>query len=1290
MANKLRDEDLNLNIIVNGDKGKKELGDLEKSTRELTIRNKELRAEKEKLIRASKQESAEYKAVTKEIAANNKAIKANETRMTELRKEIGITGLTMKQLRSEQVRLKRLMDSATPGTPQWKAYRLELDKVEAQMSKVRGGSQRMQFSIGKMADGFNRYFSMITVWVASLTGIIFGFKKASNAYAEYDDQVADVMKTTGMTKDEVLDLDKTLQEVDTRSTQGELLALSRIAGKLGKDSEEAVEGFVRASDKVKVALTEDLGGDVEESIRKLGKLIDIFGVEKEFGTERSILKVGSAINSLGAASTANEEYLVEFTNRVAGIAPSAGISIDKVLGLGATLDQLAQTSEVSSTVIAQVIPDMFKETDTYAKIARMSVSDFKDLLNRDANEAFLKFLEGLNGNNAGLGVMVNKLDGLGLEGRKSVNVLSVLANNTGKLREQQKFANAEFEKGTSLTEEFNIKNNTRQAQIEKSRKNLALVTRELGQSLSPAVLVSTNGFTYFVKTMVAAIRVFKQYYPIIIGSTATIVAYTIAVKFNTIAKRENFLTTKVGMALEKGYAIVKALVTGQIKLATIAQKAWNVAVKQNPLGAILAVVIAVGTAIWQYSKHLNEATAAQKALNDVELQAMQNTVEQKIKVEQLLKIAKDEKKSLADRLAAIKELNLISPEYLGNLTLEKINTEQAKKATDDYIKSLEQKARIQAAQEKLVEIEKQLIDLQEGKGAEPTWGQAIWEGFIKGGTQAELAERRLEVISSNKVKKEKELLDVKNKLLGIIEKGSKKEDEGPSIGYRKTIGDKVYEWTGKEWKEVQDIDGSDDLSDDEIKKRLEKREAAYNKELAAIRKRHLEGKSSEDQYNAELLQAELKFLNDKLSIYNKGSKEYEEAVSQALEKQVEVDKTIKELLLQAEKELASAKIENLHDGLKKEEEAETQRWIDEKAGLKKRMIEKEILSAQEISFNDTINKLIEQKEIEHQNRLRKIRAGGTMSDLQDLVTAATPVDPNFASIEQQQAFFDARQTLIEAQYVREKELAGNNQAALQAAEQRFNQQMYQLKSDQIDAEYALTEKRIGTAQNYVSMLASVVDEESALGKALFIFNQALAIGEVWVNIAKANAKAIAASPLTMGQPWVTANTTQGAVQTGIILAQTVAKFSKNGKKEGGYTGWAASDDQPMGFYHANEWYATATAVRNPEVKRFLDVFDYYQRTGQISKLDTRTILSSIPAGQMYTGGYASNTTASPSGSDSNQPNYNSNYSGLSPSDIRLFAQAVREFRKYKIPVEYVKIKKGLAELEEMEKQSRLD
>ena len=304
------------------------------------------------------------------------------------------------------------------------------------------------WSLQRMADGFNRYFAMITAAMASFAGVALTIKSSVQAFAEFDDKLSDVQKTTGLTKEQVKALSDELAKIDTRSSQQELLDLARVAGKLGITAEEEVLGFVRAADKIKVALSEDLGGDVEESINQIGKLADVFRTTEQFGIEEALLKIGSAINSLGAAGTANEAYIVEFSKRMAGIAPSAGISIQQVLGLAATLDELAVSSEVSGTVVNNVIAAMFKDTATYAGIAGMKLEDFTNLMKTDANEAFIQLLNGAKGSGSGFAEMAVNLDKLGLDGARSTGVLTVLANNIDKLREKQAYSNQEFEKGT--------------------------------------------------------------------------------------------------------------------------------------------------------------------------------------------------------------------------------------------------------------------------------------------------------------------------------------------------------------------------------------------------------------------------------------------------------------------------------------------------------------------------------------------------------------------------------------------------------------------------------------------------------------------------------------------------------------------------------------------------------------------------------------------------------------------------------------------------------------------------
>jgi len=408
-------------------------------------------------------------------------------------------------------KLKEQLAGVTKETDKLKRSTFDLNKVLADLSrKEMNLSKTASQSFGsQMTGALNKLFLAATATIASFTGLIMGARKAITTFAEWDDKLADVMKTTQLTRNEVLWLNEGLKKIDTRSSQLELLDLARVAGKLGIEGKENVLGFVKAADQIKVALSEDLGGDVEESINQIGKLTDIFKLQQEMGYEEAMIKTGSAINALGAASTANEAYLVEFSKRVAGVAPSAKMTIAQILGLGATLDQLGQASEVSSTVFAQVIPDMFSNTAEYAKVAGMSVKDFSKLLNEDANEAFIRMLQGLNGNNAGMEHLVKMLDALGVDGKRSISVLGVLSSNVETLRNQQALANIEFERGTSLTNEFNTKNETMQAKLDKAQKKLYNYTVELGQRLAPALIFSNNSMSFLVKGMSGAIETIR-------------------------------------------------------------------------------------------------------------------------------------------------------------------------------------------------------------------------------------------------------------------------------------------------------------------------------------------------------------------------------------------------------------------------------------------------------------------------------------------------------------------------------------------------------------------------------------------------------------------------------------------------------------------------------------------------------------------------------------------------------------------------------------------------------------
>jgi len=592
----------------------------------------------------------------------------------EVKNDIASIKSEMNKLTAQQARMTRGSEEYVQAGAKIKLMRGIIQEHNNDLK----GTTSLWDKLGKAGDNFNRYFAMFATFAAGFGGLLFAGKKAISTFAEFDDKVGDVMKTTGLAKDRVYAMNEELKKMDTRTAQNELLDLGKVAGKLGLSAEKDVMGFIRSADKINVALKEDLGGNAEEAINEVGKLVDIFKVKQKFGIEDSMLKVGSSINALGAASTANEGYIVEFTKRVAGIAPSAGVNIQAVMGLAATLDQLGQTSEVSSTVYSAVMTGMFKDTAMYARIAGLGVKDFGKLLKKDANEAFIQFLNGLQGNAGGMEELTAKMDGLGLEGKRSIAVLGVLANNTDILRESQRLSNVEFDKGTSLTNEFNVKNETAQAKLDKASKSLSNMTVELGQKLMPVLTVSTSGMSYFVKAVSVIADFLIKHSGAIITTTSTLVAYGVATKLstlwterntagtiiNTVVIKAKSIATSAEIVVTQLYAAAQMLLAGNIKGATLALKEMFLFMKLSPIGLLVGgITLAVGAYLMLKDGISDTAKAGSEFYSSL--------VKQRAEMGNLFEIVKKTGEGTKERAEGINKINEVYGKYLPQLLTEK-------------------------------------------------------------------------------------------------------------------------------------------------------------------------------------------------------------------------------------------------------------------------------------------------------------------------------------------------------------------------------------------------------------------------------------------------------------------------------------------------------------------------------------------------------------------------------------------------------------------------------------------
>ena len=84
MANKVTEETLRLNIIINGDAGRKALLDQEEVVRKNTERLKEMQSELKKLESQGGQSSNKYKKLTKSITEQNVSGATSSSTVTDI------------------------------------------------------------------------------------------------------------------------------------------------------------------------------------------------------------------------------------------------------------------------------------------------------------------------------------------------------------------------------------------------------------------------------------------------------------------------------------------------------------------------------------------------------------------------------------------------------------------------------------------------------------------------------------------------------------------------------------------------------------------------------------------------------------------------------------------------------------------------------------------------------------------------------------------------------------------------------------------------------------------------------------------------------------------------------------------------------------------------------------------------------------------------------------------------------------------------------------------------------
>nr|DAO28380.1 MAG TPA: tail tape measure protein [Caudoviricetes sp.] len=416
---------------------------------------------------------------------------------------------------------------------------------------------------------------------------------------EYSSSLTDIRKVSGLTMQDVNKLSEELAKIDTRTSIDGLAQLAYEGAKLGmgKYGVDGMAQFVKAADKINVAIGEEMG---EEALPALSKMVETMGLIPKMGIEKAMLATGSAMFKLSSTSTSTSTNIVEFAKRLTGVSRTAGITADQLLALGSASDSLFLMPEVSATAMSKFIVALQKNHNLIEKDLGIQQGTIKNMYAAGhAMDAIVLVLEKMRdkGNMNALGSIFKDL---GSDGQRLITAMVTMSKNVDVLKDHLYESKEAFEEATAVTNEYTMQQQSAAGILDRANNlwEKAFVNpdgvesvkamAEAWYDMSQMILQSPvfkNTLLAALWSVITACKVFIALLPLIVNYFAALGVY----------KTVSFL-----------WELGKAL-----KAAAAAQTLFNSAAKVNPYVAIASAILTAVGVVWSFAEANREAAAAE-------------------------------------------------------------------------------------------------------------------------------------------------------------------------------------------------------------------------------------------------------------------------------------------------------------------------------------------------------------------------------------------------------------------------------------------------------------------------------------------------------------------------------------------------------------------------------------------------------------------------------------------------------------------------------------------------------
>ena len=251
---------------------------------------------------------------------------------------------------------------------------------------------------------------------------------------------------------------------------GNLTGIGTLAGQLNIASDDVAE-FTRLVQQF--ASSTDVS--VEASATAFGRLSQILRVPAA-----EYQNLGSSILTVGVNSVATESQIIAISQNIAGIAVTAGLTADQVVGLSAALASLGTPPELSRGVVTRLFTNIMTainesgdSLDQFARYAGMSAEQFAEAWGRDATGALYELMKGIGQLDSQ--AQLSALNNLGINQVRDIPAVLRLAQNYDILGQSLADAADGYREGTALSEHYGVISETVASRIEILKNNFQLL-----------------------------------------------------------------------------------------------------------------------------------------------------------------------------------------------------------------------------------------------------------------------------------------------------------------------------------------------------------------------------------------------------------------------------------------------------------------------------------------------------------------------------------------------------------------------------------------------------------------------------------------------------------------------------------------------------------------------------------------------------------------------------------------------------------------------------------------------